>query len=413
MVKDLVDKNIEEKKETAAVEKTKEVPEKKEKPKGVRGGNLRRILAELADFFVCFVLAITLYGVCFQKAFGYEKYSSEMRAISDQQTSIFLSHHLYEKDDKKTLLVKTDLEERWFYYYLSKQDDLFDSKKTSECLRDYYVTARQEGFPLMSQKEYNVIILGLPSSLEEQNSSPYFVYDLSRENPLDSEPIFSSKTQDNLSRYLLGNKDAYDPQNTYKALSSFFSKAYDSAANEIVKEETYMNLTIQYASVMWKRAYLQSAAIICSYLLGAIISFLLIPLIQLSGLTLGKRAAKLEVCDREGSKPKWYAFLIRGLVETICYCFAIPFIGVISFGFGAMEMPFLDFGQAHLSLSFFAVLGLLLSLSSLILLFATPNRQSLHDLASMTYVNTTDVKKIRDAEEQLKKKEGETENGTN
>lgn len=392
MVKDLIDKDIE---------------ETNNKPKGVRGENLRRILAELADFFVCFVLAITFYGVAFQKLFGFEKYSSQMREISDQQTSMFLEHRLYEKDDNGDLLIKSDLQERWLYYYLSKQDDLFNTKKTFECLRDYYVFSRQEGFSSLSQKEYNVTILGLPSSLEEENSSAYFSYDLSKSDPLNSEPIFNQKTQDDVSRYLLGNKDAYDPQTTYNALASFFSKTYDSAAQEIVKEETYMNLTLRYASIMWKRAYLQSAAIICSYLLGGIITFLLIPLIQLSGLTLGKRIAKLEVNDRSGNKPKWYAFLIRGLVEIICYCFVIPFIGVMSFGFGAMEMPFLELGKINISLSFFAVLGILLSSASLILMFATPNKQSLHDLASLTYVNTTDVKKIRDAEEAEKMKNQE------
>ena len=142
-------------------------------------------------------------------------------------------------------------------------------------------------------------------------------------------------------------------------------------------------------------------------MLGGIITFLLIPLIQLSGLTLGKRIAKLEVNDRSGNKPKWYAFLIRGLVEIICYCFVIPFIGVMSFDFGAMEMPFLEIGKVNISLSFFAVLGILLSSASLILMFATPNKQSLHDLASLTYVNTTDVKKIRDAEEAEKMKKQE------
>ena len=40
-------------------------------------------------------------------------------------------------------------------------------------------------------------------------------------------------------------------------------------------------------------------------------------------------------------------------------------------------------------------------------MFATPNKQSLHDLASLTYVNTTDVKKIRDAEEAEKMKNQE------
>ena len=79
MVKDLIDKDIE---------------ETNNKPKGVRGESIRRILAELADFFVCFVLAITFYGVAFQKLFGFEKYSSQMREISDQQTSIFLEHRL-------------------------------------------------------------------------------------------------------------------------------------------------------------------------------------------------------------------------------------------------------------------------------------------------------------------------------
>ncbi len=77
----------------------------------------------------------------------------------------------------------------------------------------------------------------------------------------------------------------------------------------------------------------------------------------------------------------------------------------MSFGFGAFEMPLLEIGSFSLNLSVFGIVGLLLVVASLIMLFVTPGKQSLHDLASLTYVNTSDIKKIRDEEAKLEKKE--------
>ncbi len=371
----------------------------------VRGGALRRILAELADILTAFILAITIYGVGFQKLFGYETYSSKMSSISSEMTSLMVEKNLYKKKDDGNILLKSDLTDTWSYYYLSKQTDSFKERDKYEPLKDYYTLTRVATQGNMSQAQYNTEILKLPTSIDGSYENTIFVYNSSSTDPLNSEPIFNSDIQTNLNKYYLGNTDAYDPKKAYDTVSTFFSNAYDTAFSEAVKDEKYKTLVLEYASNMWTRAYLQSAAILSSYLLGAIITFLLIPLIQLSGLTLGKRVAKLQINDIKGKKPRWYSFLIRGLVQIITYCFLIPFIGVMSFGFGAFEMPLLEIGSFSLNLSVFGIVGLLLVVASLIMLFVTPGKQSLHDLASLTYVNTSDIKKIRDEEAKLEKKE--------
>ncbi len=370
----------------------------------VRGSPLRRILAELADILTAFILAITIYGVGFQKLFGYDYYSNQMSNVSSQMVSCMVDKNLYKQSNNGSTLLKADLFEYWSYYYLSKTNDAYVGKEIYEPIKDYYTLSRV-GSSNMSQFQFNTEILKLPSTIDGSYENTVFMYDSNVKDPLNSEPIFNLDIQTNLNKYYLGNTDAYEPKNAYDTMSTFFTNAYDVAFSEAVKDETYKNLVLEFASNMWTRSYLQSAAILSSYLLGAIITFLLVPLIQLSGLTLGKRVAKLQVNDIKGEKPHWYSFLIRGLVQIICYCFMIPFIGVMSYGFGAFEMPLLEIGSFSLNLSTFAIVGLLLAVASLIMLFVTPGKQSLHDLASLTYVNTSDIKKIRDEEAKLEKKE--------
>lgn len=371
----------------------------------VRGTPLRRILAELADVLTAFILAITIYGIGFQRLFGYDHYTSEMSKISSSMTTAMVERNLYKKSNDGTILLKADLTSYWSYYYLAKSDESYQKREKYEPIKDYYTLTRIDGTSKLSQYQYNTEILKLPSNIDGNYDDTIFAYDSNNEDPLNSEPIFKEAIQTNLNKYYLGNTDAYEPKNAYDTVSTFFSKIYDQAFSEAVKDETYMNLVLEFASKMWSRSYLQSAAIISSYLLGSIITFLLIPLIQLSGLTLGKRVAKLQVNDQKGNKPRWYSFLIRGLVQTIAYCLMIPFIGVMSYGFGAFEMPFLEIGSFNLNLSFFGIIGLLLSTLSLVMMFVTPEKQSLHDLASLTYVNTSDIKTIRDAATKLEKKE--------
>ncbi len=390
---------------------SRDVVEKKEEKRDsngiaiVRGGSLRRILAEGADILTAFILAVTIYGLAFQKLFGYETYSSEMASISSSMSSIMVDRSLYAKTTDGSLLIKSDLEAPWCYYYLSKQSDSFQKKWKKDVVKTYYVSCRIESQEKMSQYQYNTEILGLPLTLDGSYENTLFVYDESSSDPLNSDPLFNSSLQENLVRYYAGNIDAYEPKKAYEQASSFFSNIYDTAFSEAVKEEKYKNLVLEYASKMWKRSYLQSAAILSSYLLSAIIVFLLIPLIQWSDLTLGKRVAKLQVNDASGNKPRWYSFLIRGLVQVLSYSFMVPFVGVMSFGFGALEMPLLELGSFTLNLTFFLVAGLLLSLASLILMFVTPEKQSLHDLASLTYVNTSDASKIAEYERKKQKEE--------
>ena len=391
----------------------RDVVEKKEERRDsngvaiVRGGKLRRVLAEGADILTAFILAVTIYGLAFQKLFGYETYSSEMASISSSMSSLIVDRGLYLKTTDGGLLIKGDLETPWCYYYLSKQSDSYAKNLKRDVVRTYYVSSRVENETKMSQYQYNTEILGLPLTLNGSYENTFFVYDSSSSDPLNSEPLFNATLQENLTKYYAGNTDAYEPKKAYEQASSFFSSIYDKAFSEAVKEEKYKNLVLEYASKMWKRSYLQSAAILSSYLLSSIIVFLLIPLIQLSDLTLGKRVARLQVNDAHGNKPRWYSFLIRGLVQVLSYSFMIPFIGVMSFGFGALEMPLLELGSFTLNLTFFLVVGLLLSLSSLILMLVTPEKQSLHDLASLTYVNTSDASKIAEYERKKKQEEND------
>lgn len=364
----------------------------------VRGGTLRRILAELADVFVAFILAVTAYGLAFQNLFGFKRITNEMSDTFNEMTTILVDRHLSFRLQDGSVYLRDDFETQFYKYYLSKKTDAYKDDPKRDVLQQYYTGYRVENCAKLSQFQYNTEILGLPNELDGDNSS-LFVYDLSAGDPLNSEPLFSDATQANLIAYLNGNTDSLDTTTTYKAVTDLFNKTYTSALDEVIKnDQQYLDLAYKMYMLTGKRAYLQSAAMIASYIVGSLITFLIIPLVKMNGLTLGKRVAKLEVDDRDASLAKWWQFLIRFFVETFEYCFIIPMIGIMGFGLSAFRMPLMDVFGATVEQSVFLLIGLLLSVASLIFMLVTPNKQSLHDLASMTFINTSDIKLIRDAE---------------
>ncbi len=377
----------------------------------VRGGSLRRILAELADVFIVFILAATIYGLAFQNLFGYNKISNQMSEVQSDMTDILVDRHLSMRLTDGNVYLRDDFETQFYKYYLSKKTDIYAEDPKRDVLQQYFTGYRMENLPKLTQFEYNTTILGLPETLDGENTS-YFVYDTSAADPLNAEPMFSDTTQANLLDYLAGNQDTLDKVNAYEGVTKIFNDNYTIALKEVVDNDTnYLNLSFKYYLLNGKRAYLQSAAIIASYLFCSILAFLVVPLIKVTGLTIGKRVAKLTVDDRDGNTAKWWQIVIRFFVQTFAYCFVIPLTGIMGFGLSAFRMPLMEAFGSTVELSVFLLIGLLLSLASLIFMFVTPNKQSLHDLASMTFINTSDIKLIRDEQARREaEKEAQKEN---
>ncbi|MCQ2772263.1 MAG: RDD family protein, partial [Bacilli bacterium] len=133
---------------------------------------------------------------------------------------------------------------------------------------------------------------------------------------------------------------------------------------------------------------------ILSYILASIITFVVIPMIKFTGITIGKRVSKLEVADRHNGPLQWYQILIRGMVQLVEYSLFLPFAGFLSFGTDVLTMPLFNIGGNVTTMSAIVIVGAFLTVASIILSLVTSENQSLHGLASSTVVNSSDLVKI-------------------
>lgn len=358
----------------------------------VKGGKLRRFLAELADIFVSLILAMTLYGIVFQNAFGFNRYTREMASKSREMDEILVSRSLARHNAEGGIVNGENTFNDWIQYYVNLTES--SDKFSREYLKRYYLESRVDQSVVLNQYKYNTEILGLPTTLGEENKSELFVYDLASADPLNSDPVLNSDVFTGICGYFAGNTDSANNVKAYKTATDFYNKAYKVALKEVTDTSEYTNLVLDFASVMWKRVYLQSAAIIISYIISSILVFIVVPMIKYTGITIGKRVVKLEVVDRNNGELKWYQILLRGMVQLVEYCLFLPFAGFLSFGPDVLTMPLFNIGGNVTTMSLVLIVGGFLTVASIILSLVTSENQSLHGLASSTVVNSSDLDKI-------------------
>lgn len=344
-----------------------------------------RLLAEAADIFLSFILGVTLFGVVFSPLFGYERISNQMLSLTTSMIQEETDAHLTLLDSKSNSYSTEDMRGFWIKSY-------FDGNTTdsngvcSDFVFDYYTLYRKAG--LYETKDYNTKILGLPSSLSGTNSSSYFVFDSSADDPFGSLAVLNANGKSQL-------KDYYDGKKTeeclafHKDLSSFFDGIYSAARAEFVKSEPYYGYLVSYASLVYRRSQLASIASLVCYLFTNGIFFFLVPAIKKKGTTFGKKILKLQVADPDGGL-RWWQIFARGSVEMVEFVFLIPFEGLLLYGFDSLTLPLFIAGSFSLSLSVFLIAGFLISLLSLLMMIFRKDHQSLHDYCSKSFVYTAD-----------------------
>ena len=366
-----------------------------------------RLLAEASDLLLALILGVTLFGVAFSPLFGYNSLSSEMLSLSKDMIAEETSAHLLLFDSKSNSYSSADMKGFWIKGY-------FDGNTTdsdgicSDFVFDYYAFYRKAG--VWKAEQYNTRILGLPASISETNSSPFFAYDQSQADPLASLAILTSDGHQQLKDYYDGKKTA-ECLLFYQNFSLFFDTIYSNAMKEFVQSEPYHGLILSYAALVAKRARLASAACFVSYLTTAGFFFLVVPFIKKKGTTFGKKIMKLQVANPDGTLKSWQ-ILDRGLVELAEYIFLVPLQGLLLYGFDSLTLPLFNIGASSFPLATLLIAGLLITLASLLLMIFSKSHQSLHDFSSKSFVYTSDYAIIDSerAKRALKKKAQDADN---
>lgn len=372
----------------------------------IPGKTSTRFWAEVADVFMTLILGIVLYSVAFLPAFGYNGYNQKMQDLSGKMVDEEVSSYLISMDSSGLTYSEEDLQRFWINHY-QDGNTLNEQGVSSDFIFDYYTLYRKAGVWTVSR--YNQEVLGLPAKVGDVNASPYFAFDLSATDPSNALGVFSASTHATLAPYFSSSQTT-ESVVLYQNLKSFFTKIYETARDEFVKSEPFYSLLISYAEVFHSRVGAFIGAAFVAYVVSASLFFLVVPLIKLRGNTLGKKILKLEVANPNGSRPKIWQMFSRAAVEVIEFSFLVPFMPVLSLGFDGFSLPLFTLGSWQVSLTAVFVAGFVVSLASTLLMFFGKKHASLHTLASLSAVYTSDYA-IIDAERSKREKAKEAENG--
>lgn len=224
----------------------------------------------------------------------------------------------------------------------------------------------------------------------------------------DKEAVLVDSTKDWVEAYLNGDRTA-EAINAYQGLGDFYISAHNAAWNEFCKASPYVDILSSYAQKA-TLFYLSIGYVhIVSYLLSGILLYYVVPLIKKKGTTLSKKALRLEPRMKDGEAIRWPAILLKGSIEILLGAWAIPLTGLFVYGFDSLTVPFIASGNFVVQLSTLFIAGIALTMASLMFALIRKDNRSLSDLAASTWVTTSDIEKIRNAQAELRltEKKGE------
>ena len=190
--------------------------------------------------------------------------------------------------------------------------------------------------------------------------------------------------------------------NAYQSLAEFYKQAHNEAWKGFISTEPYVSWLNSYMELATSYYLAIGGMHIFAYLAAGMICYYLIPTIKKRGTTLGKKVLHIEPKMINGNDVTWPAIFMRGSIEILLGCWAIPLSGFFVYGFDSMTVPFIVIGNFVAQLSIFLIAGLVLSIASLAFAVARKDNRAISDFAAGTWVVTTDVTRIRNAQAELR-----------
>ncbi len=332
----------------------------------------KRVLAELADILLTLILSVILFGTVFANAFGTKGINKKLSFIASDLLDIQNESGLYIPNGSSGTL---DLPGSGEYLIRSYLDDTQSEK---DVVLLYYTV--KSPIP-KTVDEYYSDVLRLSS---DTNVSVYF-------DPLVSGEYASlnSDSKALLTSYYGGSRLAEEVE-VHGRLYQLFTTALTEARQDLVSNSTYMETLKPFAGLLLKRSFACSGASIVSYLLSSLVFFVLIPMIKKKGTTIGKKSFKIRVSREKGEPLSIPRILARGSVEMLEYMFVIPFAGFMLFSVDSITMPLMIAFGGVIRISVFLIIGLIVSVISLLMGLFRQDKRSFHDLVSDSYAHTDD-----------------------
>ncbi len=331
----------------------------------------RRTLVFLADVFMTLITSIFLFEIVIMQIahpiMDYNGIQTRMYEDEVKRRDVLVENNILFKSDKEYDFSK-DLENTAIYYIEFNVKNT-ESFKKYDVLNTYFVDIKKENVDKIN-------------SIIENKCSVYFdtsSYTINGTYRLKNTYI------EFFSPYFEDGNEMSDTGTTY--FNTFkekeFLKLYQDILTDIISNDTIKdssNHTYNYYSnqIDKEESYLKKVYVICSYVsfgIAVIVFYLIIPLCNQKGRTLGEMILKIErinVKKMDYLKKKYV--LIQFLFNVLENLFVIVFVPCITLGIlGIFALPYL-YGAAIISLVFLLI--------QLIMLLANQYAKTLKEIST-------------------------------
>ncbi|MFA5421432.1 MAG: RDD family protein [Bacilli bacterium] len=333
----------------------------------------KRMLGALLDMAIVALVGMALSAVAAMPIVGFGDSSAVARAQIGVMNAKALETHLYALDESEAELSQEKMFEAYFAAKLSADAEIYAG---DDHLMFFYVQYLER-----SASVFNVEVLGLPAAIDDENTSPIWCYDDDVDKPALLQPQFKTL----LVAYQ--NSDRGEAAvAAYESFQTFYLEALADA------REVYANLPATVAEydifvVMMKdlmgRSSLGSGL---TYLVVAILFYIVVPLIKKDGRTVSKRVLGMSLQPVSKSKLTYGQIIVRGLLEMVTFSIALNFVPFLTWGTESFLLPLIVVGAFSIPFYSVAFGSIILSVASLIALFVSRKSQAIHDLAVRTVV---------------------------
>lgn len=349
----------------------------------------KRMFGAIIDMCIVALSGMIISAVVSVPLTDFKAMSEQAVAQINVMNNLATATHLYVFDENEQLIDDDAILTAYLTAKLSSDVEVFVQ---DDNLLFYYVEHQQQ-----TMAYFNHEILGLPEAIDGENSSPFWQYAASVDEPV----IFKSEIKDRLSAAQSGSSEE-NAVATFNAFGIYFFEKLSTA------REHYSNLpsTVAqydiYATIVEEMMARSSLASGLTFIFVALIFYILVPIIKNDGRTLAKRAMGMTLVDIHGEKPKIGQILLRGFLEVLTFSVTLVFIPFLNWGYTSFYLPIISIGGFSLTYMSIGLASFAISLVSLVVMAISSDARSIHDFAARTMVTDTNLYRIAKIKEESK-----------
>ena len=363
--------------------------EENEKEPIVFGSKITRLLSSLADFFILSVLGIFITIAPCYYGLGYYEEIGVVSSKQNELTEISLESHLTKRKSRNSYFSHEELVDYYIDVKISEKE-VDDEGKRLDLLEYYYID-----YTGHTVEQYNLSILKLDS--EES------LFEYREDKSLTG--ILKEEVKQGAKAYKQGKSTN---KGMINKISAFFDGVYDEFAKDLGSSPKYAAIYEDFIASQRKTLQIGGISVLIGFACSALVLQIILPTFLLKGSTLGQKILKLYTGDQYTFPlPKW-KLLLRGLLVSISSLPSVLLIGFVSsWGMNVLYLPVLSFGTISITMGYFSLPFIVLSVASYVVMFIRKDARALHDLSISGYVYTSDVAKIEAAKRKEKLARGE------